>query len=58
MRAILPLATALLLSTAAFAQTVTVETSGAKSSLRGVWAVSAQVVWASGSHGTYLRTTD
>src|ERR1700724_4778051 len=27
-------------------------------SLRGVSAVSRQVAWASGTHGTYLRTTD
>jgi photosystem II stability/assembly factor-like uncharacterized protein len=41
-----------------FAQTFTVQSSGTKASLRGVWAVSDQIVWASGSHGTYLRTTD
>src|SRR6202166_3296182 len=27
-------------------------------SLRGVSAVSRQIAWASGTHGTYLRTTD
>jgi photosystem II stability/assembly factor-like uncharacterized protein len=32
--------------------------SGATASLRGVCAVSSTVVWASGSNGTYLRTTD
>src|SRR5579862_8020974 len=34
------------------------QTSGTNSSLRGVMAVNAQVVWASGSKGTFLRTTD
>jgi photosystem II stability/assembly factor-like uncharacterized protein len=48
----------LLIAAAAFAQTVTVQTSGTTASLRGVWAVSDQVVWASGTRGTYLRTTD
>src|SRR5271154_3498148 len=54
MRAILPL----LIASCAFAQTFTVQTSGTKASLRGVWAVNDQIVWASGAHGTYLRTTD
>jgi photosystem II stability/assembly factor-like uncharacterized protein len=54
MRAILTLLTA----AAASAQTFTVQTSGTKASLRGVWAVNEQVVWASGAHGTWLRTTD
>jgi len=39
-------------------KTFTVQTSGTTASLRGVWAVSDQIVWASGSRGTYLRTTD
>jgi photosystem II stability/assembly factor-like uncharacterized protein len=34
------------------------QTSGTKARLRGVSAVSATVAWASGSKGTYLRTTD
>lgn len=42
----------------AFAQTFTVQTSGTTASLRGIWAVSEQVVWASGNRGTYLRTVD
>jgi photosystem II stability/assembly factor-like uncharacterized protein len=42
----------------AFGQTVTVQTSGTTSGLRGVWAVSDQIVWASGTRGTYLRTLD
>src|ERR1017187_11022682 len=54
MRSILPFLTA----TAAFAQTFTVQPSGATAALRGVWAVSDTVAWASGSHGTYLRTID
>jgi photosystem II stability/assembly factor-like uncharacterized protein len=54
MRAILPMLTA----ATALAQTFTVQTSGTTASLRGVWAVSDQIVWASGSRGTYLRTTD
>jgi photosystem II stability/assembly factor-like uncharacterized protein len=54
MRAILPFLTA----ATAFAQTFTVQTSGTAASLRGVWAVTDQIVWASGNHGTYLRTTD
>jgi photosystem II stability/assembly factor-like uncharacterized protein len=32
--------------------------SGTTENLRGVSAVSQQIAWASGSHGTYLRTTD
>jgi photosystem II stability/assembly factor-like uncharacterized protein len=34
------------------------ETSGTSAQLRGVSAASDNVVWASGSQGTYLRTTD
>jgi photosystem II stability/assembly factor-like uncharacterized protein len=41
-----------------WAQTFTVQTSGTQASLRGVWAVNEQIVWASGNHGTWLRTTD
>jgi len=48
----------LLFTATAMAQTVTVQTSGTGASLRGVWAVSDQIVWASGARGTYLRTTD
>src|SRR5215813_1391393 len=40
------------------AQTLTVQNSGTTSALRGVWAVNDQVVWASGTKGTYLRTLD
>lgn len=34
------------------------ETSHTDENLRGVSAVSQQIAWASGTHGTYLRTTD
>jgi photosystem II stability/assembly factor-like uncharacterized protein len=43
---------------AAFAQSLVVQTSGSTASLRGVWAVNEKVVWASGTRGTYLKTTD
>jgi len=36
----------------------TVQESGTTARLRGVSAVDAQVVWASGSNGTFVRTTD
>ncbi len=39
-------------------QTWAPQTSGVSSSLRGVSVVNAQVVWASGTTGTTLRTTD
>lgn len=42
----------------AFAQSWAPQTSGATASLRGVSAVNDKVVWASGSGGTYLLTTD
>lgn len=34
------------------------QASNTTESLRGLQAVSAQIAWASGTHGTYLRTTD
>lgn len=40
------------------AQTHTLQESHTSQDLRGVAAVSANVVWASGTHGTYLRTLD
>ena len=54
---------ALLTAATAFAQTVTVQTvtvqaGGAGASLRGLWAVSDRIAWASGNRGTWLRTTD
>jgi len=48
----------LLLSAIAIAQSGRVQVSHTTESLRGVSAVSRQVAWASGTHGTYLRTTD
>ncbi|HUI54564.1 MAG TPA: YCF48-related protein [Bryobacteraceae bacterium] len=47
----------LVAATALSAQTLTVQTSGTNASLRGVWAVNERVVWASGTHGTFLKTT-
>ena len=35
-----------------------VQLSHTAESLRGVSAVSRQIAWASGTHGTYLRTID
>jgi len=52
------LAVALLLGSLAPAQSWTPQASGSTASLRGVSAVSGSVVWASGSGGTFLRTTD
>ncbi len=46
----------LLFSLAAFSQQVV--STHSTESFRGVSAVSRQVAWASGTHGTYLRTTD
>ena len=49
----------LLLSTVAVAQSgPRVQTSHTIENLRGVSVVSQQVAWASGTHGTYLRTLD
>jgi photosystem II stability/assembly factor-like uncharacterized protein len=42
----------------AFAQSHTIQKSNTTENLRGVSAVSTKVVWASGTHGTYLRTLD
>ncbi len=52
------LAAALVAVFPAFPQTWIPQTSGSTASLRGVSAVSADVVWASGSGGTVLRTLD
>ena len=55
MRFLLPLVVA----TTALAQSgPRVQLSHTTESLRGVSAVSREVAWASGTHGTYLRTTD
>jgi photosystem II stability/assembly factor-like uncharacterized protein len=48
----------LLHAAAAFAQTLTLQPAGTTASLRGVWAVSERIAWASGTGGTFLRTTD
>lgn len=49
----------LLIAAAAAGQaTPRVRTSNTTESLRGVSAVSRQIAWASGTHGTYLRTLD
>ena len=48
----------LLLGATSVAQSIQVQISHTKESLRGVSAVSRQVAWASGTHGTYLRTVD
>jgi photosystem II stability/assembly factor-like uncharacterized protein len=48
----------LLISATAIAQTLQVQLSHTTESLRGVSAVSREIAWASGTHGTYLRTID
>ena len=48
----------LFLTCALLAQDPTVRKSNTTENLRGVSAVDDQVVWASGTHGTYLRSTD
>jgi photosystem II stability/assembly factor-like uncharacterized protein len=48
----------ILIASGAQAQTWTQHSSGTTESLRGVSAVSARVVWASGTKGAYLKTTD
>jgi photosystem II stability/assembly factor-like uncharacterized protein len=45
-------------STLSLAQSFTVQNSNTTSDLRGLSAVSSSVAWASGTHGTFLRTTD
>src|ERR1051326_2550147 len=49
---------ALLLAALAYAQSWIPQTSNSTASLRGVSAVDRNVVWASGTGGTYLHTTD
>lgn len=48
----------LVFSTVSVAQSFTVQISNTHEDLRGLSAVSPAVVWASGTHGTYLRTGD
>nr|AYC80288.1 glycosyl hydrolase [uncultured bacterium] len=47
-----------LFAAAASAQSWVLQTSNSTASLRGVSAVDSKVVWASGTGGTYLHTTD
>jgi photosystem II stability/assembly factor-like uncharacterized protein len=48
----------LLLAEVCLAQNHVIQKSNTSENLRGVSAVSTKVVWASGTHGTYLRTLD
>lgn len=48
----------LVLSSFSLAQSFTVQTSNSTENLRGLSAVSSSVIWASGTHGTYLHTLD
>jgi photosystem II stability/assembly factor-like uncharacterized protein len=48
----------LLLASTALAQSPRLQLSHTTESLRGVSAVSREIAWASGTHGTYLRTTN
>src|SRR2546429_3710883 len=52
------LASVLVLVSVSFAQSWISQTSNTTASLRGVSAVNDRVAWASGSGGTWLRTTD
>ncbi|HET6175962.1 MAG TPA: hypothetical protein VFE61_03445 [Candidatus Sulfotelmatobacter sp.] len=56
---VLSLVTSLVLAAKGFAQSgLQVQNSHTTESLRGVSVVSREIAWASGTHGTYLRTTD
>lgn len=48
----------LLLTTCLVAQNPTVQKSDTSENLRGIDVLANQAAWASGTHGTYLRTTD
>jgi photosystem II stability/assembly factor-like uncharacterized protein len=48
----------LFLSTSLLAQTSTIQNSNTTENLRGLSTPASNVAWASGTHGTYLRTTD
>ena len=52
------LALLLALISGAIAQSVQMQDSHSAESFRGVSSVSRNIAWASGTHGTYLRTTD
>jgi photosystem II stability/assembly factor-like uncharacterized protein len=47
-----------LLTSVSVAQSFTVQNSNTTENLRGLGAVSPAIIWASGTHGTYLRTVD
>src|ERR1700733_4107238 len=47
-----------LVVTSALAQNPRIQNSNTTENLRGISVVDDQVAWASGTHGTYLRTTD
>ena len=46
------------LATSLVAQNLTIQKSNTTENLRGISVLSNQVAWSSGTHGTYLRTTD
>ncbi len=48
----------LLLTSALLAQTYTIQQSSTEQNLRGLSVPLRNVIWASGTHGTYLRSTD
>jgi photosystem II stability/assembly factor-like uncharacterized protein len=48
----------LVLSSVSLAQSFTIQNSNTTENLRGLSAVSSSVIWASGTHGTFLRTID
>ena len=48
----------LLIAGSLFAQNPNVQPSNTTENLRGISVVDDQIAWASGTHGTYLRTTD
>jgi photosystem II stability/assembly factor-like uncharacterized protein len=52
------LCTFILLSASAFGQTSSIQASNTIENLRGISTPTAGVAWASGTHGTYLRTSD
>ncbi|MGO9650404.1 MAG: WD40/YVTN/BNR-like repeat-containing protein [Terriglobales bacterium] len=52
------LSTFIFLSTSLFAQTSTIQNSHTTENLRGLSTPAPNIAWASGTHGTYLRTTD
>ena len=55
---VLPGLTLILLAASLFAQNYTVQESNTNENLRGLSVPSPEIIWASGTHGTYLRSTD